>query len=105
MQLFIIIQKKYYTILNLLGILEHSLYPIEGILWYNTPLYFKGIKMTISAELEQKIRSLLRSNLLEEDELDNDQPWGEDGSIYAFEQGQKYGAHDLAEAILTLLDK
>jgi hypothetical protein len=61
--------------------------------------------MKISAELEQKLRSILVSNLLDEEELERDDPWGEDGAIYAFERGQKYGAHDLAEEILALLDK
>jgi hypothetical protein len=40
--------------------------------------------MTISAELEQKIRSILVSNLLDEEELERDDPWGEDGAMYAF---------------------
>lgn len=61
--------------------------------------------MTIDAKLEKKIRKLLESNLLDEETLENEQPWGEDGAIYAFEQGQAFGAHDLAEAILELLDK
>ena len=61
--------------------------------------------MTISAELEQKLRRLLESNLLDQDELDDGQPWGEDGAMYAFERGQAHGAHDLAEEILALLDK
>ncbi len=56
-------------------------------------------------ELKQKIRNILVYNLLDEEELEDDQPWGEDGSIYAFERGQKFGAHDLAEEILALLDK
>lgn len=61
--------------------------------------------MAISAQLEQQIRDLLMSNLLDEEELENDEPWGEDGSLHAFGQGEKYGAHDLAEEILALLDK
>jgi len=61
--------------------------------------------MEISPELAEKIRSILVSNLLDEEELEREDPWGEDGAMYAFDQGQKYGAHDLAEEILALLDE
>lgn len=61
--------------------------------------------MTISAQLEQKIRSLLESKLLDAEDLEDEEPWGEDGAMYAFERGQDFGAHDLAEEILALLDK
>ncbi len=50
------------------------------------------------------LRNLLQRSLLGEEALANEEPWGEDGSMHAFEQGQKYGAHDLAEQILDVLD-
>lgn len=58
----------------------------------------------ITPELEAKLAALLQRNLLDDETLENDEPWGEDGSIHAFEQGQKFGAHDLAEEILDLLN-
>ena len=58
----------------------------------------------ITKEQEKSIRDLLGKSLLDEDTLDDDEPWGEDGAMNAFERGQSFGAHDLAESILEILD-
>ena len=55
-------------------------------------------------ELEKKLREILNANLLDEEDLENDAPWGEDSAMYAFENGQNFGAHYLAEEILQILD-
>ena len=50
------------------------------------------------------LRNLLQRSLLGEEALADKQPWGEDGVRDAFKQGQKYGAHDLAEQVLEVLE-
>lgn len=55
-------------------------------------------------ELEQKIHEILKRSLLDEEEVARREPWGEDGCHNAFGVGKKYGAHELAERILKLLN-
>ena len=58
----------------------------------------------ITKEQEKAIRDLLGKSLLDEDTLEDEAPWGEDGAMNAFERGQEFGVHDLAESILEILD-
>ncbi len=61
--------------------------------------------MTTVKELEaqlEAIKQLMQQNLLTQAQLDNPY-YGEDGNMYSFELGQPYGAHDLAEEVLTLM--
>ena len=55
----------------------------------------------LEAQLEA-IKQLMQRNLLTQAQIDNPY-YGEDGNIYSFELGQPYGAHDLAEEVLTLM--
>ncbi len=59
--------------------------------------------MAITAEQEQKLRELLRQKKLPQHRLDDEEPWGEDGVMEAFERGQDFGSHELAEAILEVI--
>lgn len=58
----------------------------------------------ITKEQEKALRGLLGKSLLDEDSLEDEEPWGEDGAMNAFSRGQDFGAHDLAESILEILD-
>jgi hypothetical protein len=58
---------------------------------------------TISEKKLKQIKAIIKFNTLDKETLEYDTPWGEDGSIYAFEQGQKFGAHDLGQEILKIL--
>ena len=61
--------------------------------------------MAITENQEKQLRDLLQVNLLDDEELENDEPWGEDGAIDSFERGQPYGADQLAREILAILEK
>lgn len=58
----------------------------------------------MSEELKAKLRALCEHQLLDEERLEDEEPWGEDGPMNAFERGQDFGRHELAEEILGLLD-
>ena len=58
----------------------------------------------MSEALKAKLRELCKQQLLEEYRLEDEEPWGEDGPMEAFERGQDFGRHELAEEILGLLD-
>lgn len=61
--------------------------------------------MTINDKQKEKISQYLYSYLLDEEVLEYDTPWGEDGNHYAFERGEKFGEHYLATDILELFEK
>lgn len=61
--------------------------------------------ITTVKELEAKleaIRKLMQENLLTQADIDNPY-YGEDGNMHSFDLGQPYGAHSLAEEVLTLM--
>jgi hypothetical protein len=57
----------------------------------------------ITAEQETKLRALLKRNLLDEEQLADEEPWGQDGSMNCFDNGKPFGAHDLAEEIFEII--
>lgn len=64
------------------------------------------ITMATKAELQEKIDKLIelfQRNLLTQAQVDDPNPYGEDGNIDSFEYGRPYGAHDVAEAALEIL--
>lgn len=61
--------------------------------------------MTINAKIEAQIRNIFEYNLLDDYQLKDERPWGEDGNMDAFAHGKEYGSHYLAEEGLKLLDK
>ena len=65
----------------------------------------------ISAAQEAKLRALLAEHLMpeqdEEDEDEDDMPWGEDGAMQAYDNGirdgEQMGKDELAREILAIL--